>query len=312
MLDIGFVTKLTDSLLSKEIDRKLYMEDSKFEGIQRLKPEGLRNTLLAVDCFFEASRSSHEDKFGDFLLVKLRQEIQQEETFLSVESVEELLFRIARFYSDELPWLKVQAQEHEDGLIQQVATSAIAENFRWDPSIFEWLKQCTFQGENPNLQFASIYMLGKFYKAEPEIWEIIKTQIQQTRSWLCRFSASNTLSEFYSDKQEAFSLLVKRVKQDDNELVRYSALQGIADNFSLEPQAFELFLSVFNEDPFIQTEKYDKRSPRLVALKALVENYWGTQVRAILEKSAVADLDKHVKQWAQEQREKFTNTNLVD
>jgi hypothetical protein len=312
MLDISFATKLANSLLSKEIDRKICREYSRFEGLQRLKPEGLRNIILATDCFFEASKPSHEDGFSDLLLGMLKQEIQQEETFLSIESAEELLFRIAYFYSDELPWLKAQAQEHEDGLIQQVATSVIAETFRWDPSVFEWLKERIINDDESNLQLAGVYALGRLYRSEVETLEILKNQIGREDNWICRFSASNALSEFYSTEKGIFPLLVNRVNQDNEWIVRYSALLGIADDFSLEPGAFNLFLKVFNDDPFIQTETHDKRSPRLVALKALVKNHWGTQVRAILEKSAVADPDKHVEQWAQEQLGKLTNTNVVN
>lgn len=258
-IDPSLASGLIKFLIDIEINKNLFLEEEyhDFTKGHLMKPEGLMNLFLAVECLQEIHSSHEVSETYEQLLNRLKQEVITESPYpFRWDTANKLTNTIAMTWSsnltvfdwlktcidkpnsyvapnaiiaianvwkdkpDVLPWLKSLAQTHSYFGSRDGALRALAQNWKSDPEVFTMIKTAIHHDNHPAVRTDSISALVSGWKDDPEILPILKAHIHKESSTWGRQTTIRLLTENWKDDSEVIAILLDRALNDPDEQLR--------------------------------------------------------------------------------------------
>ena len=254
MIAPKLVGALIEYLINLEVDRTSFLKEVHNQGKQ-LRPEGLANLLLAVDCLLEARNNTAILQISNCLLGVLKEEIEHPSVPLHWETTRSIIRRIAGSFSNTLLWLKqcFSTINHEN--VREAVVYTIPMYYQDDPQTFVWLQEC-LSDKDSSVRMSALIRMSDFYKEEEATWEFLLDSLVNDWHSGVRWGAVLALSKNFLDRAEAFDLLYKVVKSDPfvrefdwDWNPRKEALDAIFINYPTHPKTLELLRDRAANDP---------------------------------------------------------------
>ncbi|NJO41317.1 MAG: NACHT domain-containing protein [Cyanobacteria bacterium RU_5_0] len=317
MIDAKFAAPLIEYLMKQDIDRSSCLEDVGANNASdfRVNTEGVNNLLLAADCLSEVKDLSSVASTKLKLKQHLCSEVEKPEVPLSYDATEAILNRIVYCFHTEqtLAWLKsLPARENcRWALPRQAAIYVLGRYYHDYPKTLDWLKLQTQQNINPGdergpARWSAVKSVAENYCNSSETLDWLKARAkQETDGGFVRHAAIWSLAEYYQSNPEVLLFLKSLSQQAKEGFVRETAAEAIAKYFIRASGVFELLCEIVVQDPF-QREGARQFNPRQTALEALLTHYPAhPKILELLLDRAFNDPDEQLREWAQEQLEKF-------
>jgi predicted NACHT family NTPase len=336
MIEPKFVAEIIDFLLKQEIDRSQFLNESS----PHLKKEGIRNLILATDCFVETRNKNLINSTSEKLLQTLKHEIELESPYRFMpDTAFDLLLLIAKNWQDNqevLPWLKHCLELDLSSFIPAAAVKVIAKVWHDFPNTLSWLKNCAIYpklDQNEDVQKIATREIVNGWPDSPNTLHWLKEYALKNQNVGVRKEALQSLVKSWQQEPDTLSLLKDHALNDENKFIRYIAMHTIAwtwkkepntfpwlkdcashenyavrgiaveaivQNWKEDPQLLEFLGNISLNDPF--KREYDfQYNPRQTALEGLLENFSDNpKTLEILKQVALNDSDEELREFAVE------------
>lgn len=140
MIDASFTKKLIDFLIEEKPDKNISVESE--VDINRLKPEGVSNLLLAAKLWMELPASKSNDFANSSLFKALQSKIKNPEIPLTFSATRAILNQMILSSQNEetLPWLKSIFTKVSDFRMREAIIYTITKEFGEIHDLDDWLK----------------------------------------------------------------------------------------------------------------------------------------------------------------------------
>jgi HEAT repeats/NACHT domain len=238
MIDAKFVAEMIDYLLEQKIDRSIFIED----GIAYLKDEGLRNILLAANCFVEVKNKQSICSTSTRLLKTLQYEIEQNHPYEFWEIACTLTSLITTTWKDNLEvleWIKYHTQ-HNDEDIRYAALRSLSHGWKDDPDTLPILKYCVQHDVDGHVRYIAIKTLLESWREDQDVLPIIKNCAQHESYFPLRYLALEVLVELWRADPDTLPILKYCAQHDDDGQISVLAFGVLLQDWKEDPDTFAI------------------------------------------------------------------------
>lgn len=304
MINVRFSGELIEFLALREVDQTQFLDheyQARF-GKNRLKTEGIRNLLLAVECLANSGTENALFSAKMKLLKILQRKIKSESGIpLNLRAAKKACNAIAQNYNNDpqtLKWLHNFGFLSDDTILRRASIPAIAKYYNHSPQILPWLTNTIRHDNDSFVRRESMWALLENTATNSDTLNLLKECFRNDDTPLFLESLVKATEKYYSNDLESLSLFKSRAVHDDNYVVRDALIRAISECFGQEPGMFQFFCEIVQKDPCIPMESW-RENCRKTALEALLTHYpTHKKTIGLLHDRAINDPDDQLREWA--------------